>query len=220
MQIKILRLSIAALASFSFFITGCTKIDTTELGADLIPAVDNVHTFADTLDVIGTMGQLTDTSTRLSGSENHAVGRINDPVFGNTTADMFLQLSPDFFPYYFGAAKDTFSNGQISGTKFDSVVFCLAYKGFYGDTMVPQNLKVYALDRHTTNFQDSSYKLDFQPDLPYTSNLLGQATVIPADLSKKLFIRHGKDSVTNQIRIKLSGSFICLLYTSPSPRDS
>ncbi|MEO6718937.1 MAG: DUF4270 family protein [Ferruginibacter sp.] len=215
MQIKILRLSIAALAYFSFFITGCTKIDTTELGADLIPAVDNIHTFADTLDVIGTAGQLSDTSTRLSGSENHVVGRINDPVFGNTSADMFLQLSPDFFPYYFGAAKDTFSNGQLPGTKFDSVVFCLAYKGFYGDTLLPQNLKVYALDPNT-NFKDSSYKLDFVPDMPYSGNLLGQATVIPADLGKKLFIRHGKDSVTNQIRIKLSGSFITLLNSMDS----
>ena len=216
MQIKILRLSIAVLAFFSFFSTGCTKIDTTELGADLIPAVDNVHTFADTLDVIGTMGQLTDTSTRLSNSENHVVGQLNDPVFGNTHAEMFLQLSPDFFPYYFGAAKDTFVSGHVPGARFDSVVFCLAYKGFYGDTMTSQNLKVYSLDPHTSNFRDSAYKLDFQPDMPYTGNLLGQATVIPAELDNQIFIRQGKDSVTNQIRIKLSNSFVSLLSSMDS----
>ena len=37
---------------------GCTKLDTTTLGADLV-TVDNVNTFADTLNVNATQGILT-----------------------------------------------------------------------------------------------------------------------------------------------------------------
>ena len=35
-----------------FLLTACTKIDTTHLGSDLIPSVDNVNTFETTLDVV------------------------------------------------------------------------------------------------------------------------------------------------------------------------
>jgi hypothetical protein len=65
---------------FLFFIGGCTKIDTTTLGADLVPAVDNISTFADTLNVIGTQGFFKD-STILNGTDDHILGAItNDPV--------------------------------------------------------------------------------------------------------------------------------------------
>ncbi len=39
---------------------GCTKLDTTTLGGDLIPIVDNVNTFADTLDITATQGIFAD----------------------------------------------------------------------------------------------------------------------------------------------------------------
>lgn len=216
MQRIFLRLSLAVLAYISFFITGCTKIDTTELGADLLPAVDNVLTFADTLDVNGTMGSLVDT-IRLSRTETHVLGRINDPVFGNTNADIFLQLKPGFFPYFFGNAKDTFTSTAVPGARFDSVILCLSYRGFYGDTTVPQNIKVYELDPNTSNFIDSiSYKLDFQPDLPYSGNLVGQASIRAADLRKQIVFNHGKDSVVNQVRIRLSNSFVSKLSSMDS----
>ena len=217
MQRKFLRLSLAALAYFSLLLSGCTKIDTTELGADLIPAVDNIHTFADTLQIFGTMGATTDTFTRVNASENHVVGRINDPLFGKSNADLFLQLTPDFFPYYFGDAGDTLiPSTVVPGTKFDSVFLCLAYKGYYGDTNAVQNLQVYALDPSTSNFKDSSYKVDFQPNKPYQSNMLGQASVRASDLDNPFTVRHGKDTVSNQIRIKLSNDFLTLLNSMDS----
>ena len=161
------------------------------------------------------MGSLIDT-IRLSSAENHVLGRINDPVFGNTNADIFLQLKPEFFPYFFGNARDTFTSTVVPGARFDSVILCLAYKSFYGDTTVPQNLKVYELDPNTSNFVDSSYKLDFQPNLPYSGNLIGQASVRPADLRKQIIFNHGKDSVTNQVRIRLSNSFVSKLSSMDS----
>jgi hypothetical protein len=210
-QRKFLSLSLAVLAFFSLLISGCTKIDTTELGADLIPAVDNVHTFADTFQVFGTMETNPDTVTRVSASENHVVGRVNDPVFGKTNADLFLQLTPDFFPYYYGDGDTLIGSVLVPGTRFDSVFLCLAYKGYYGDTNALQNLQVYALDPATSNFKDSSYKVNFQPDASYQGNLLGQASVKASELNNPFSIRHGKDTITHQIRIKLSNNFLTLL---------
>lgn len=207
MQIKFLRFPIAILACISLFNWGCTKIDTTQLGADLIPAVDNIHTFADTLNIIGQKEPIIDT-TKLFNTENHVLGSINnDPVFGKTKADLFLQLKPGIFPYFFGNSKDTINDSQVPGTGFDSIILCLAYKGYYGDSNLVQNLSVYSLDLNTSNFKDSSYRLNFQPDVPYT-NLIGQASIKPVDVSKQVLFSYGKDSVKNQIRIKLSNSFL------------
>lgn len=217
MQIKFLRLSLAALACFCFINWGCTKIDTTELGADLIPAVDNVHTFADTLEINGSREPNID-SNRLASSENHVLGSINnDPVFGKTKADLFLELKPGFFPYYFGNANDTIN--PIHGTQFDSVILCLSYKGYYGDTTLPQKLSVYALDQNTSNFKDSVYRLDFQPNQPYT-NLIGQAVIDPLAVKKQVFINGGQDSVTNQVRIKLDNSFLNVIKSFDSSATS
>lgn len=189
---------------------GCTKIDTTSLGADLIPVVDNVHTFADTLDVVTlSQGLMVDT-TRLTSSDYHIFGSIsNDPVFGTTHSDCYLELKPTFFPYYFGSNKDTIDPVLAPGTGFDSAVLCLSVKGYYGDTTKPQKFSVYLLNQNTGNFKDSAYQLNYLPDQPL-GQLIGQASVIPQDV--KSFIRykgtHFPDSVNYQVRIPLSQSFL------------
>ena len=209
MHRKFLRLFLAAIF-FSIIIGSCTKIDTTQIGADLIPAVDNVHTFADTLDVFGTQGVIGTDSTRISINELQVLGTISsDPLFGKTNANVYLQIKPVFFPYHFGNIKD--SIGQPSGpagTGFDSVVLCLSYKGFYGDSSKPQHLKVLELDEAETNFKyDSLYQINYQP-LITPSNLLGEVTVIPTDLAKYTYLSNKKDSANYQIRIPLNTAFL------------
>ncbi len=187
---------------------GCTKIDTTTLGSDLIPAVDNVHTFADTLGIIGTQGIFND-STKIGRTDYHVLGSIsNDPVFGKTSADLYLELKPSFFPYFFGNANDTINNSLAPGTGFDSVVLCLTYKSFYGDTTVAQNLKVYQIGNTTSDFIDSSYRLNYTPN-GGLGNLIGSKNVIPSSVRGfTVFQGSVKDSVNNQIRIKLDNSFL------------
>jgi len=68
-QRKFSNLFLAGIACILFFTWGCNKIDSTALGPDLIPTVDNVVTFADTLLIDAAREQLIDT-TRLSRSEN------------------------------------------------------------------------------------------------------------------------------------------------------
>ena len=221
MQKKSFRLFLAGLACVYFFNLGCNKIDTTELGADLIPAVDNIFTFADTFYIDAAREQNTDT-TILSRTENHALGNINnDPVFGKTQADIFLQLKPSFFPFYFGNRGDTINPSLNPATHYDSVFLCLSYKGFYGDTTKAQHFKVYQLDENTSNFTGTiSNLLNFQPNQPYIGNLLGETTVYQPELKNYTFLKTSrKDSVTRQIRIKLNTSFLTALVSNDSGQN-
>ncbi len=221
MQKKFFRLFLAALAYVLVFNLGCNKIDTTNLGADLIPAVDNVFTFADTFFINASREQIID-STRLFRTENHVLGSIgNDPVFGKLKADVFLQLKPSFFPFYFGNRGDTINPSLNPATHYDSVFLCLSYKGFYGDTTKAQHLKVYQLDQNTSNFTDTVlHLLNFQPNQPYLGNLLGEATVNQTDLKNFTFLKTSrKDSITRQIRIKLSTSFLNAFVSNDSGQN-
>ncbi|MFM2360869.1 MAG: hypothetical protein RLY16_2862 [Bacteroidota bacterium] len=209
MRTSYLRISIVLASILSIIGWSCTKIDTTSLGADLIPAVDNVHTFADTLQVIGTQDMLPD-STRLTRSENHLLGSIsNDPVFGTTHADLYTELKPAFYPYFFGTPGDTINNAIAPGTGFDSAVLCISVAGFYGDSLKPQSFSAYLLNQNTSNFKDSAYKLDFTPNQPL-GQLIGQVTVIPQDVKNFTKFKSTRipDSVNYQIRIPLTNSFM------------
>ncbi len=180
-------------------------MDTTNLGSDLIPAVDNVHTFDTLLTINTTQGEFLNDSTRVTRSMNHVIGSIsNDPLFGKTLANLFLELKPSTFPFYFGSKGDTVTGSSDVGV--DSVVLCLSYEGLYGDSTIPQTFSVYQMDNGTTNFKDSSYKLNYQPNVEPTK-LLGQATIDPRYLRNYTYFSNGLDSAKNQIRIKLSDAF-------------
>lgn len=184
----------------------CTKLDTTTLGSDLIPAVDNVYTFADTLDIISTQGIFDDTF-KISRSETNVLGKItSDPLFGQTQANMYFQVKPTFFPYYFGNARDTL-------VAVDSVVLCLAYGGFWGDSSQAQHLEVFRISDDM--FADSSQifrTIKYQPTI--SGGPIGAVDVNVRTLKDTLRLR--KDSVTNQIRIKLSNAFAQELFSRDS----
>ncbi len=178
---------------------GCTKLDTTTLGSDLIPAVDNINTFADTLDIETTQGIFND-SFRIGRSESHALGLIsNDPLFGSTDARVYFQPKPNFYPFYLGTRGDTI-------VAIDSIVLSIAYTGAWGDTTVPQQIKVHAIN--DINFADSVYRR--AQTIGYTAttgDLLGSASVDLRTLKNVVKFNQGKDSTTNQVRIKLSDAF-------------
>ena len=194
----------------SLIVYGCTKLDTTQLGGDLIPDVDNINTFADTLDIISTQGAfegLYKDSTKLSLTEEYVIGNINDPLMGSTNAKLFLQMKPPFYPYYIGVqAKDTI-------VEADSVVLCLSYKAFWGDSTVPLNFQVYEIsdDAHGLWDSISSYRdINYEPDV--LGAISDPKTVDIRSLSN--FIKVGKkDSINNQIRITLSNDFKNRLFS-------
>src|SRR5438128_1519211 len=123
-----------AIASF-FFISACTKIESTTIGSGLIPPIDGVTTLDTTLDVftnnyIDPLGD----SAKVYKTDDHVIGVINnDPLFGKTKATAFFELKPTGY-------KFSLPNSQTLIA--DSAVLILSYKGVFGDTMINQNWEV------------------------------------------------------------------------------
>jgi hypothetical protein len=215
---KKLFLPIAATILFGL---GCTKIDTTTLGGDLIPIVDNVNTFADSTLAIGTtQGTFADT-TRVNLISDHVLGTINnDPLFGSTKADIYVQLKPGGYPFRYGTIADTL-NGFGAG--LDSVVLCISYRGNWGDSRVLQNLQVKEINDQ--NFSDSTQNLIsgfYEPNarkISYKPNtyatVIGNKSVDITKLKDTNYIGGTvvpKEKIINQIRIKLDPTFAAKIY--------
>lgn len=179
--------------SVSFFlIYGCTKIITTDIGGALLPAVDGINTKEMYLDVISK--NIKDTATRVGTSDIHSLGYVNDPLFGETTATINLQLKPSF-PFYFPVSNDQTKDSLY----FDSVVLILSYKGFWGDKSKGLSLKVLEIpsDEPTANLSpDSIYRTDYF--VPATSS---------RELSPSKSLDIGTFNDTNHIRLRLNDSY-------------
>ena len=197
--------------SILIFVWGCTKLDTTTLGTELIPEVDNVNTFADTLDITTTQGVfdgLYKDTTKLGPGDLYAIGKVNDPLMGETKANLFLQFKPPFYPYFIGKiSTDTL-------VAADSVVLCLSYKTFWGDSLQPIKFQVYEVSHDAHGEWDSlssTRDINFSPQL---GNLISEPKSIDIRNISTSYIKVGKtDSVVNQIRIKLSDEFKSSLFT-------
>ena len=187
------------------FIVSCSKINlATELGQDLIPEVDNIHTFDTTLEVEAYNGIFTaaNDSFRSSYTFPQILGKIdNDPIFGKTDARLYFQVSPN--------TKTPFKN-EPSKLQLDSVVLVLNHTFTYGDTVLPQ----------TINVSEVASGNDFQGDTSYflsknltTGGLLGSKTVTPfqlKDSSEVIDFQNGTPDtvkVAHQLRVKLDAAF-------------
>jgi hypothetical protein len=87
----------AFFCSLILLFAACTKITSTTIGTDLIPAVDGVITKDTTITVYAKNAGVDTITPTLS--QNHVVGYINDPLFGTTNAHINLQValpSPKF----------------------------------------------------------------------------------------------------------------------------
>ena len=187
-------------------LTSCTKIDSTKLGSELIPVVDNVHTFETVLDVVAN-NYLDTLPYRLNLTNPHMVGAISeDPVFGTSKSTMFFQVAPSAFPFKFNA--DSIKGNSKVG--FDSAVLILDYIGYYGDSSLPVTLKLYNSD--SVLIPDPS----LVPEYPLNSGITvnkgvtwGSKTVTALQLKKdsSVIIRKGDTTkVTKQLRIRLDSA--------------
>lgn len=189
----------------------CQKInDATTLGGSLIPAVDNVNTFDTTLAVEtinGLFTQLND-STLIGPATEHFAGNIsNDPLFGKTSATMYLELKPSF-PYTFD-----FKNID-SLLQLDSVVLVLGYTHTFGDSLTPIDLSVKEISQLSDFRYDSNYLLRSN-SFVLGSTLGGLTNIIPATLDDS--IKVFRDSTVGQLRIPLDNSFGMRLLSYDSP---
>ena len=201
MKKNILSSVIAALTIF-FFYSSCTKIDTTDLGNDLITAVDNVNTFETVFDII-TNNVLPNDSTEIPYNLDHAIGIIeNDLDFGKTDAALYFDVSPSAFKAYPFVKKD-------SVVAVDSIVLSLAYKTLYGDSNSLQRFEVFEIDQRA-DFKysnTSDYKIT-HPDFQLLPTALGGVTIDFKTLNDSVRYINGKDSIrtVNELRIPLNTS--------------
>ena len=178
----------------------CTKInEATELGSGLIPTVDNVNTFETYFDV-ETSNHLfsnTEDSVYSNSSDQQLLGVVsNDPVFGTTTASMYFELKPSFYPTGVPFRRADLVNGQL-----DSVVLVLSFSGAWGDTNQLQQVNVYQVDSLRFGRQ---YLLRERPTT-YSGSVLGSRTFAPKELNDSVKARH--ENSVNQLRITLSPAF-------------
>lgn len=188
---------------FFLIYTSCTKIDTTDLGNELIPAVDNVNTFETTLNVITDNFYLTD-SSRILRSEEHALGAItNDPIFGKTTADIYFDITPRVL-----AARPFPATDSI--VSVDSVILSLAFKGLYGDSNSVEKFQVYEIDQQErSKFIDSIRGYLIRGSGFKKSTLLATHIQSFASLNDSYKSVEGPDTptISNQMRIRLDNTF-------------
>ena len=200
MKHKNLALTLGAIfTSTIILLFSCRKInESTTLGGDLIPPVDNIHTFDTLLDVEAyndTFSVTTD-STIYNSSYEHFLGHIEtDPFFGKTDAQLYLQLKPSTFRFTFINRPDSLN--------IDSVVLVLDYKETYGDSTAPQTVNVYEVAQGSDFRADTSYRLRQAPLAK--AGLLGSRTFQPRALDDS--VKAFKDTTSHQLRIRLDDSF-------------
>jgi hypothetical protein len=182
-----------------FLFSACTRIGTTEMGLGLLPSMDAFNTKDTILDVETETIDRPD-SVRIYSQDNHVVGIIsNDPVFGSTTASMYFQLKPTFFPYYIKGAKDSVA--------IDSAVLILSYKGFYGDSSKPLVLNLKRISSSTPisldNLAASNYPEAY--NIQTDANMANPFTLDFTRVGDSVINRY--EAANNQIRIPLNKTF-------------
>lgn len=178
------------------FAFGCTKIDTTSLGQNLIPVVDNINTFDTTFNVIAINYDDNECDT-IHRSSLMPLGIVStDPLFGSSKAAIYVELKPTSFPYNFPVAD---ANSFV----IDSAVLVMSYSHSFGDTNALAKVNVYQLSDsfHVTGNYSTCKILKYD-----NSALLGTKTYYPSVLKDS--VHAYQENAANQLRIPLSNSFI------------
>jgi len=202
---RILVVAIGSLFLISLiFLFACNKINlATELGDDLVPAIDNVHTFEVALNTNTNNALLNDTIL-VGYYDPLALGDLNDPEFGHTHANINFNISPSNVGQYPFVKND-------ANLKIDSVVLSLSYQGAYGDTANDgiQTLRVYEIDQNSGFNDTSAYSYsDPASDFATVGPELGSATFAINHLQDTITLIRAGDTthVANVVRIRLDNS--------------
>ena len=178
---------------------GCTKIKSTDIGADLLPAIDNITTFDTTFEVVASTFLTSDSMLPKLGRDiNGNVGQFilghisNDPQFGKTTASIFFEVKPDSYPFAFETVRDSLV--------FDSVVLCLRWTNTFGDTNAIQQVNVHRI----TELLKADTVYNTGKSVRY-GELLGSKTFSPSELNDSLYLF--KQNIDRQLRVRLNSNF-------------
>ncbi len=129
-------------AILTLIVFSCKK-DPTNVGVNIQPSSDLLiveKSDSSTFSASTIIGDSISTDSRSLS----LFGRINDPVFGISTADFVTQFRIEDNNLFFGTAPQA-----------NKIVLFLDYGGFYGDTTQPQKISVYKLIKDI--YYDSTY---------------------------------------------------------------
>ena len=188
--------------SLIFIISSCKRInEATDLGDEVIPGADGVHTFDTTLANLETYNHIftnENDSVRVGRFNDQIIGNIvNDPLFGKTNAKLFLELKPDFYPWSFSGIY------KPDSLYLDSVVLVLSWNGTYGDTMVSQKFNVFEMHPFK-EFRMDTFLTIRDPGFDRWAQL-GSKSFIPSNLRDS--VKAFRDTTAGQLRIKLDDNF-------------
>lgn len=189
----------AAVWAVSSLFVSCKE--NTIIPSNVVPAVDNIRVFADTLDLY-TKTVLDDTlitSLYVSGVPVYmGAGTISDdPLIGKLQESFYFQVRPPQDNYTFDQAK----------FQIDSAVIVLPYSGFsYGDTTNSAGMQTFEAYRVTDPIfrKDSAYYSN-RADFGTEGTTIGETTVSLRDIVRSRYdsTRVGSAKRAPHLRIKL-----------------
>jgi hypothetical protein len=197
-MIKFSLSTIAILMALSLIFTGCEN-DPDKIGIDLQPEADKLNVvYTDTVTVLAHTIRVD--SVRTDETSRTMLGSYSDPVFGNSTSSLALQLRLSSTAIQLGVAP-----------VLDSMVLSLDYTTVpmgsntimraYGDTTTLQTWNVYEIDQPI--YADSIY---------YSASPLA---IKSGEIATKTFAPHPTDSIfvagiktQARLRIKMDDSFV------------
>lgn len=179
-----------------FIFSACN--DPGDVGMELLPSSDLVRIGSKVDKELIRAYTFTDDSVRSDEASTSLLGSFNDPVFGNTTIDLAVQLRLSSFP--------NFGSNPVA----DSIKFFFYYYTVYGDTSTVQKLRFYELE------------LPIDPDANFygTYDLAQHALSVPlAEYSFKPKVQLDtvyKDTVYQLVGVKLDNSLAQKLISGDS----
>jgi hypothetical protein len=206
------------IAALIVFIS-CKRInESTTLGGDLIPPVDNVHTFEVSLNAITTDKRFND-SSRVLYNDLVALGHVTDPEFGTVDANFSVSFSS---PAPIGAYPFLSKPDSLPG--IDSVVLSLSYAGAYGDTAGnnTQTAKVSEI-LPSANFRSDTAYLYSDASTDFAGTQIGTKTYQVNKLKDTTPAREIGDTAhkyVNVLRIRLNNSLGTKLADFDTSRTS
>ncbi len=200
---KILFKSLITLVVFAI-IFSCSK--STFVGSDLFVPESIELFFKDDFEITAKTIKTDSVVTfdLLSYMSSLICGKIEDPVFGTSEAEIYIDLhvASDYPPFNY------IESGSVKEVIIDSVVLVLGYDPatFYGDSTVSHDVEVSLLQRELI-FKDTVYS-NFSPAV--TSTILGRKTFVP-NYSDSIKVVEAGDTTTTaysqMLRIRLDNSF-------------
>jgi len=158
----------------AFLISACN--DSTSFGLDLLNEDTTKVGFSDTLLVQSATitGDLAEVYSPFTAASAYLCGRMNDPVFGKSSASIYMQVLPQQGLFY-----------DFKDKAVDSIVWVLPYDttAFYGNLKAPITFNIYPLaeqmDRTNTYNSNASFVTEPIP--------IGTVTVTPTFASTQVF---------------------------------